>query len=230
MIKETIKKIPIVGDMLVRLRRKVAPVEDFENSEGYWKERYRDGGNSGAGSYDHLAEFKAETINKFVNENSIESIIEFGCGDGNQLGLFEFERYTGFDISRDALELCRGKFYDDETKEFLLTDEFDGHKADMTMSLDVIYHLIEDAVYHSYMENLFDSAEKFVVVYASNKDEILEDTKHVRHRKFTDWVTEHRPEFENIAMIPNKYPYDGDWKKTSFADFYFFERSTSSEA
>lgn len=41
---------------------------DFKNSESYWIERYDKGGNSGAGSYDNYAEFKADIINDFVKK------------------------------------------------------------------------------------------------------------------------------------------------------------------
>lgn len=39
---------------------------DKFNSKNYWENRYKSGGNSGAGSYSNLAEFKAEIINEFV--------------------------------------------------------------------------------------------------------------------------------------------------------------------
>ena len=32
-----------------------------------------------------VANFKAEIINKLVEENGIDSVVEFGCGDGKQL-------------------------------------------------------------------------------------------------------------------------------------------------
>ena len=57
---------------------------EFKSSK-YWNERYKHGGNSGDGSYGHLAEYKAEIINDFIEENQIHNIIEFGSGDGNQL-------------------------------------------------------------------------------------------------------------------------------------------------
>ena len=42
------------------------------NSGEYWENRYKANGNSGAGSYNRLAEFKAEVINGFVKENNME--------------------------------------------------------------------------------------------------------------------------------------------------------------
>ena len=78
----------------------------FPGSGTYWETRYSGGGNSGAGSYGQLAEFKAEVINDFVISKGISSIIEFGCGDGNQLLLARYPRYTGLDVSKVALARC----------------------------------------------------------------------------------------------------------------------------
>lgn len=52
------------------------------NSKKFWNERYLNGGNSGSGSYNHLAHFKANVINQFIKNNSIKSIIDYGVGDG----------------------------------------------------------------------------------------------------------------------------------------------------
>ena len=81
--------------------------------------RYVEGGNSGAGSYNRLAEFKAEILNRFVKENHIKNIIEWGCGDGNQLMLAEYPLYIGFDVSATAIKMCKEKFLLDKTKKFV---------------------------------------------------------------------------------------------------------------
>ena len=41
-------------------------VDIWENSSKYWERRYEQGDNSGSGSYNHLARFKADILNKFV--------------------------------------------------------------------------------------------------------------------------------------------------------------------
>ena len=78
------------------------------------------------------------------------------------------------------------------------------------------------------MKNLFNSAEKFVIIYSSNKNK--KHCKHVKHRKFSDWIKYNCPEWELLKYIPNKYPYNkNDEDNTSFADFYIFvNRSMSS--
>jgi hypothetical protein len=98
--------------------------------------------------------------------------------------------------------------------------------ADLSLSLDVIYHLVEDRVFHAHMEQLFAAGRKFVVIYASNFDR--HDARHVRHRKFTKWVEANRPEFVLIDAVKNPYPWDpANSDETSFADFFVYERSAT---
>jgi hypothetical protein len=100
----------------------------------------------------------------------------------------------------------------------------DHSRFDLVISLDVIYHLVEDEVFGAYMRSLFASAGRFVVIYSSNKIEPSE-VPHVRHRPFTDWIEANEPEWRQTEHLPNKYPYDpARPAETSFADFYFFER------
>lgn len=91
----------------------------FRSSGEYWEQRYRSGGNSGAGSYSRLASFKAEVLNHFVATRRISSVIEIGSGDGAQLTLAEYPRYTGVDVSQVAVESTRGLFAGDPSKRFI---------------------------------------------------------------------------------------------------------------
>ena len=150
-MKNLIRKIDVLSPLLMFLKNKIFLNKKFTNSRDYWIKRYEKGGNSGAGSYNNLAEFKSDIINKFVSKTNIETVIELGCGDGNQLEYFQFKSYTGFDISNVAIKKCREKFENDTSKNFMHMDEITNQKAEMVMSLDVIYHLIEDEVYNSYM-------------------------------------------------------------------------------
>jgi hypothetical protein len=219
-------RLPGVGLLLRKLRwRLLQKKQGFSDSESYWIQRYQAGGSSGFGSYNQLADFKASVLNDFVKEHRIMSVIEYGCGDGNQLKLAKYPIYVGFDISTEALMQCRRIFQDDLSKSFRLMREYDGETAELTLSLDVIFHLVEESVFVSYMERLFDSAEKFVIVYSSNVNENLPDTApHVKYRKFTDWVEENRPAWGLLRFIPNQHPFDGDDRRGSFSDFYIFQR------
>ena len=226
-MKEVIKSM-IIGTPLEPIIRKLIskPKIVFKNSPDYWEQRYSSKGDSGAGSYGRLAEFKASVINKFVEENRINSVVEFGCGDGNQLTLAKYPRYIGLDVSSTAIQLCKERFKRDPTKSFSnVTDEKDV-KAELSMSLDVIFHLVEDKIFNDYMATLFNASKLYVCVYSSNyTDEFAYGTEHVRHREFTRWVWQNAPEFELVSEIENLYPYDvNDPNNTSFANFFFFKR------
>jgi hypothetical protein len=200
--------------------------EYVNSSKDYWEKRYSKGGNSGAGSYNNLALFKASIINNFVDINNINSVIEWGSGDCNQLSLAKYKNYIGYDVSKAAIKICQKKFNNDTTKTFIYMGEnfSNDKKADLSMSLDVIYHILEDNVFNSYMINLFNSSNKYVCIYSSNVEKPW--AKHVRHRKFTDWIKKYiSNEWKLKEYIPNKYPFD--IKKpdyTSLADFYFYEK------
>lgn len=191
----------------------------FPGSGKYWEERYNSGGASGAGSYGKLAEFKAEIINSFVEDNKIKSVIDFGCGDGNQLSLFRFPNYMGLDVSRTAIKLCTKRFKNDRTKGFFVYDPecFENkNPAELALSLDVIPHLVEDNIFERYMKHLFSSSDKFVVIYSSNID--TDQRFHEKHREFTKWIKINLPEWELIKETKNKYPDE------SRANFFVYKR------
>ncbi|MGQ0429505.1 MAG: methyltransferase [Gammaproteobacteria bacterium] len=205
----------LIGQAWLGLRR--------HGSGVYWESRYRLGMTSGSGSMGELARFKARVLNDFVREQGVESVIEFGCGDGLQLALAEYPRYLGVDVSRTAVELCRRRFAGDATKTFLwLGDPERGAGealpgADLALSLDVIYHLVEDEVYRRYLDELFGAARRHVIIYSSNRED-LAAAAHVRHRAFLREVQTRFPEFRMVRKVDNPLP------KQSFADFYVFSR------
>jgi SAM-dependent methyltransferase len=231
-IRRTIGALPVVGPAAKRLYRTISPRRAqlyFDSSPQYWDDRYALGGNSGAGSYGRLAFFKAEAINRFVAENAVQTVIEFGSGDGAQLQLARYPHYVGIDVSSRAVEMCRARFREDPSKQFFHTSsrEADAMRADLAMSLDVIYHLIEDDVYDAYMSRLVRAAERFICVYSSNVERAAPEA-HIRHRRFTDWIARHAPAWRLISRTPNPYPRDPERPHdTSWADFYFFANEPS---
>lgn len=197
----------------------------FPGSREYWENRYAKGGNSGAGSYNRLAVFKSEVINDFVEKNKVQTVIEFGCGDGNQLSLAEYPKYTGFDVSETSIKLCRNRFKEDNSKEFLLLEEYRGfHKAELVLSLDVIYHLIEDKVFEEYIQNLFQTATNFVIIYSCDYDS-KGNNFHTKPRKFTKYIENNVKDWNLIEHIPNKYPHDKkNRSNTSRSDFFIYTK------
>lgn len=202
----------------------------FTHSLDWWERHYSDGGTSGVGSLGDLAEFKAETINEFLVEMKIRSAIEFGCGDGGQLALVRYERYIGLDVSRTAIRRCAGRFENDSTKSFFLyeprcfIDRAELFKAEVAVSLDVLFHLVEDDVFELYLRHLFASAQRFVAVYSSDFD-APGPLPGVRHRRWSHRVTA-LGGWRLVRYIPNPEPYDPQTRRGSHADFFFYARTS----
>jgi len=205
---------------------------EFDSSR-YWESRYAKGGDSGSGSYGELAQFKADVINSFVKENGVKSVIEFGCGDGNQLSLASYSQYTGLDVSKAAIQNCIQKFYADKSKSFFLYDPkcfWDNGNffaSDLALSLDVIYHLVEQDVYERYLMHLFHSSVKYVIVYSSNVSiESSSSANHERHRMFTKDVEQLLAgKWILFDKIDNKFkPSTWSDENGSIADFFFYKK------
>lgn len=192
----------------------------------YWESRYAAGGNSGDGSYGALAEFKAQVVNELIHEHDILSAIELGCGDGNQLSLINYPSYIGLDLSPSAVALCAERFAGDQTKRFLVYDpdtfapSAAGLRADLGISLDVIYHIVPDDLFERYMIHLCDAAMRVLVIYSTNVDRAEE--MHVRHRCFTQWMERNQPCFRLLQQIPNPFPGKGN--QQSDAAFFCYVR------
>jgi SAM-dependent methyltransferase len=198
----------------------------FPGSTRYWEERYARGGSSGKGSSGRWAAHKARVLNDFVREEGVPSVIEFGCGDGNQLRLAHYPPYLGFDVSPSALRRCREAFRDDPDKSFKLVNEYAGERAELALSLDVVYHLVEDDLFEGYMERLFSAGERFVVIYSSNTNSNLGFRgTHVRHRLFTKWVQEHEKGWKLKRKVPGWSFFRGALPFRYGVSFYIYERS-----
>ncbi|MFN0165990.1 MAG: class I SAM-dependent methyltransferase [Bryobacteraceae bacterium] len=200
-------------------------------SAAYWDRRYRDNGDSGAGSYGRLAEFKAGVLNEFVEQRQIGSVVEFGCGDGNQLSLARYPRYLGLDVSPTAVRRCADRFGSDPSKSFL---HYDPHawsdragfvRADAALSLDVLYHLIEDDIYRLHLDHLFAAAGRFTVIYSSDTDEPA-PTPHVRPRQFSRDVAARFPNFrlDSVLHFPGTTDFTSHHSGNTPASFYFYRR------
>ena len=234
-VKTAIARAPVVGAPAVQLSRWVRRVA-YPGSAEFWEKTYARGRTSGSGSYGRLAEFKAEVLNGFVAEHQVQSVIEFGCGDGNQLSLMKYPSYIGLDVSKAAIKRCKDRFAEDATKSFFLYDSdcfVDNHSlfsADVALSLDVIFHLTEDAVYERYMTHVFNASRRLVVIYSSDQQDAgrRDRVACVRHRKFSSWIASNRPQWELIGQVENpvKFPVCRDG---SFSDFYFYKRTERAE-
>lgn len=191
-------------------------MNDKFNSSDYWEQRYLSGRSSGNGSYGRLAKFKAKVINNFIKEHSIETVLDLGCGDGNQATYLNCQEYIGFDVSKTAIEMCKKTFNADTTKIFT-NDIKDLKPADLILSCEVLFHLVEPNIFLQYFSKLFELSNRFVVIYSSNKY-MLSRSCHMKHRCFTSIVEKFFTNWKLLRKISNPYPEE------CFSDFYIYEK------
>jgi SAM-dependent methyltransferase len=212
---------PLPGTRRISLLRQRMAYRDSAN---FWEGTYAQGGTSGNGSYGPLGAGKSRFLNELVSVRAVRSVIEFGCGDGNQLALADYPGYIGLDVSRTAIGLCQRRFAGDPTKSFFLydgacfTDRAGVFSAELALSLDVVYHLTEDAVFETYLRHLFAAGRRLVVIYSTNT-EISGTAPQVRHRRFTPWVEAACPQWRLARVEP------GPGAGPARADFFVYERS-----
>ena len=101
-------------------------------------------------------------------------------GDRNQFKYYNIYEinYTCIDVSETVIEKCKSIYFNDNKKKFINDENIDNIRADLVLSCDVIYYLIEDNIYLKYMKNLFQMSNKYVIIYS--RDNELSKTVHVK--------------------------------------------------
>ena len=168
------------------------------DSNAFWERRYAGGGDSGSGSYGAMATYKAAVINDLVARLDIQTVGEFGCGDGANLKLYTaIPSYVGYDVSNTAVRQNQRTWAGNASRTFrhyngTLTPPFPTFS--LTLSLDVLYHLVDYTVWATYLDQLFRTSSAYVLIYAVDKD--VDHQEHVLFRKFTPYIAEHFPCWE----------------------------------
>lgn len=205
-------------------------MESNFDSGKYWENRYQTIKNrpSGNGSYGKLAKFKADVINPYIKG---KDVVELGSGDGNQFTLFKgYKSYVGFDVSQTIIDACNKKFCKQGKEVYFyhmdeyLDDIYKISKVDVVMSLDVLYHLIEDSVYEGYISDLFKFEPQTVIIYAMDIEDDGNFASHVKPRKFTEYIKSNFPNYKMSLKVNQKHP-STDHTKGSRADFFIYELS-----
>src|SRR5438105_12008770 len=80
-LKIGIGAVPYLGPSLRHLKSTNFPRRSaaFKTSAQYWEDLYASGGNSGSGSYNRSARYKATVLNAFVQNHNIGTVLEWGC-------------------------------------------------------------------------------------------------------------------------------------------------------
>lgn len=159
----------------------------------FWEQRYARGGTSGAGSAGSEAQAKVGIVQTVIEELGARTVLDVGCGDGVVASWIKCPDYVGLDPSLKALDMCRALM---PTRSFVaeLPDPREP-TYDLALSLDVIFHLVDDADYEQHLTTLLGWTRDAVLIYGTNHDQ--RGAPHVRHRAWTGdippgWTVEKR--------------------------------------
>jgi SAM-dependent methyltransferase len=160
---------------------------------------------SGPGSFPSVVGEWISTLKSYVEENSIKSVVDYGCGDFAIYKNFDWSNvdYLGIDISELALELARKNSEGRTTVKFLQQDSLTVPPADLLIVKDVFGHWsgrrstfdLGD-LRHLITDFLKENLHKFKhVLILDAHDQVIEDY-------FTD---EFKPDSKLIRIGTKKY-------------------------
>jgi len=79
----------------------------------------------------------------------------------------------------------------------------------------VVFHLVEDRVFESYMNDLFMVSSKYVIINAWDVEGEIK--YHVRQRNFSKWIENNIDCFELVERIKRD-------PENNFCDFFIYRR------
>lgn len=189
-----------------KLSKKILNLNSDFDYIKYWEERYEQDGNSGSGSYGESAKYKASIVNGIVEKFSIKKVLEFGCGDGNQLGQYKFDEYLGLDISLKAIRMCENLFKDSINKKFKLIDVQKDllieRDYEMVICMEVLMHVTNENDFKWTLDQIFKHSKDFVLI--QNPISTLNEYKlgsHENYRNLFPYLVKYLGDFSLTEVI-----------------------------
>lgn len=180
----------------------------MKDSATYWEQRHAERRGhwraNGPGSRGRLLSYKVALVQALVDETRAHSLLDLGCGDAQLGARVNVDHYLGVDVSPTAAEAARARLGmrgRGGTVEVLTLAQLPPAigMVDVAISMDVVFHLLEDEAYHDHLQRLFDVAKRAVGIYSTVTESPV--FGHVRHRaverdvaalSWLDWECIHR--------------------------------------
>ncbi len=147
----------------IRRRRRLG----FDN-QTFWDFRYRHAPDlgSGIGSRGAALDAKRELLARAITADA--SVLDVGCGDLETSRALDVTRYTGLDVSAEAIALARSKRPDWTFRHGDLR-HLDLEPHDVVVCLDVLIHQRTYAAYRSLIATLLRAASRTLIVSGYNQ-------------------------------------------------------------
>lgn len=159
-------------------------MEKFNEHNEYFSNIYSAGGwggecRSGGGSLpDNTIEYR-EFLEKFIKENEIKRVYDFGCGDWCFSRLIDWSdvKYTGVEVVKSLIDENNKKYKSENVKFIYLKDpeKFYRNKGDLLILKDVLQHWNNDEV-TTFLDGVLDNFNFILITNSCMQQEDWEDT------------------------------------------------------
>jgi hypothetical protein len=157
--------ISAVDEQVALANRAIEQVwhESFPNAS-FWDWRYLTDPErgSGGGSRGEPLEHKRKLVGSVVAILQPVSVLDVGCGDGEATRGLDLGRYTGIDVSAQAVKRARKGRPDGVYHVGSLSDR--EYEAELTICLDVLIHEANETEYRDLVSQLLRSSTRALLV------------------------------------------------------------------
>lgn len=190
----------------------------MNETQNYWDSRYAQGLGSGEGSRGDLLLYKADFLNDVFATYGVRSVFDVGCGDGFLAQLLKCHVYYGIDVSEESVKECRRKVVRPGFHfEHIGFPSGVVRDVDAVICIDVLYHIMADALVEKTLETIFGMQAPTVVLYTI-PNERMNNTK-VGAIYFKDTTEILKRVAAGYDLVETKEP-----KGISAAAFYVYRR------
>ncbi len=150
------------------------------NNKVFWSFRYKAFPElgSGVGSREQNLEYKRALLHQLGIEES-PSILDVGCGDLEVIKTLNLHRYTGIDVSTNAIEIAQKKRPD--LKFMLYTGKNDAliPAADTVLCFEVLIHQKTSEEYSKIINFLAQKTQRRLIVSGYTEKQVHHDQNHM---------------------------------------------------
>jgi SAM-dependent methyltransferase len=159
-------------------------MKKFNEHNDYFTNLYLRGGwdgsgGSGGGSLpENTVEYR-EFLVKFIKENNIQRVYDFGCGDWcfNELIEWSDIKYTGVEVVKSLVDANSKKYKTDNIKFIYIKDaeKFYRNKGDLLILKDVLQHWNNDEI-TDFLDGVLNNFKYILITNSCMQQKDWEDT------------------------------------------------------
>ena len=155
-----------------RLRRKLSRLRF--NNKRFWNNRYQHNiaMGSGPGSRGDILIQKREIISKYMQDYSLKSVVDLGCGDIEIIKTLDIDTYTGIDFSEIVIERNKKIRPDWHFQCGDITALKINQGPDLVLCLDVLIHQKKRSDYEAILRAISKLQGRVIILsgYARDPD------------------------------------------------------------